>query len=463
MHPHRLTLVPAGDVHLWVPRSTTLRAFATAAPDPRPVTPDQQRRLEVAGLPRDPDDDVNPWIGLRATLHEADFTSFAGTLRRFCARHESLRCMFARRPDGSFERRIVAPELIEFQPRSLGRHDDPGEAFDAVMAELDDRTGPLSWPAATVVTVTDERGDLTVFAAFDHVTFDGYSAYLTIGELKQHLRDELAHAPLPEPVGSYVDFAVEQRAIQEAIGPDDPALEPWRRAADASGDLPGLPRATGVRRGDRLRHHVRYPTFAGPRLSTAFGQWSRDHGIPQALAYLTVLMQAMSAEEDDGRLTVLLATHNRNRPQWHEAIGWFSGIVPVQVDLGRDLPLVEAVRRTVEAWQFGRTAETVPLPLANRLLGTHMRPATVLSFMESRHCPGREDWAEMDSTVFLGEVEPSDEMHVYINAMPYGTELIHRAPDVPTCTEWLDRVASRMREQMVKVTRRVDEPLEVRR
>ena len=105
----------------------------------------------------------------------------------------------------------------------------------------------------------------------------------------------------------------------------------------------------------------------------------------------------------------------------------------------------------------------MPLPLANRLLGTHMRPATVLSFMESRHCPGREDWAEMDSTVFLGEVEPSDEMHVYINAMPYGTELIHRAPDVPTCTEWLDRVASRMRDQMVKVTRRVDEPLEVRR
>lgn len=462
-HPHRLTLVPAGDIHLWVPRSSTLRAFATAAPDPRPVTPDQQRRLEVAGEPREVDDDANPWIGLRATLHEADFTTFAGTLRRFCARHESLRCMFVRRPDGSFERRIVDAAQIAFQPHFLGHHDDPAEAFDAVMAELDDRTGPLSWPAATVVTVTDEHGDITVFAAFDHVTFDGYSAYLTMGELKQHLRDELRHAPLPEPVGSYVDFAVEQRAVQDAIGPDDPALEPWRRAADATGDLPGLPRATGVRRGDRLRHRLRFPTFAGPRLSTAFEQWADDLGIPRALAYTAVLLQAMGAEEDDRVLTVLMSTHNRHRPEYHEAIGWFSGIVPLTVDLGRDLPLVEVVRRTAEAWRFARTAETVPLPLANSLLGTRMRPSVVLSFLESRHCPGRDDWEELDATVFLGEVEPSDEMHVYINAMPYGTELAHRSPDTPPCTEWLDRVMARMREQMTTVTRRAIDPLEARR
>ena len=462
MHPHRLTLVPAGDVHLWVPRSSTLRAFATVAPDPRPVTPDQHRRLEVAKAPRELDD-VNPWIGLRATLHDADFASFAGTLRRFCARHESLRCMFVRRDDGSFERRIVDPEMIGFQPHHLGHHADPGDAFDTVMAELDDRTGPLSWPAATVVTVTADDGAITVFAAFDHVTFDGYSAYLTMGELKHHLQAELNHAPLPAPGGSYGDFAGEQRAVQDAITVDDPALEPWRRAVDASGNLPGLPRATGVRRGDEIRHRLRFPTFAGPRLSAAFEQWGDQHAIPRALAYTSVLLRAMVAEEDDDRLTVLMSTHNRHRPEWHEAIGWFSGVVPLTVDLGRDLPLLETVRRTAEAWRFARTAESVPLPLANDLLGTSMRPATVLSFLESRHCPGRDDWAEMDSTVFLGEVEPSDEMHIYINAMPFGTELAHRAPDTPPCTEWLDRVMARMREQMVAVTRFQHDPVEVSR
>lgn len=461
MHPHRQTLVPSGDVHLWVPQSSTLRAFATTSPDPRPVTPDQQRRLEVAGEPRELDDDVNPWIGLRATLHDADFTSFAGTLRRFCARHESLRCMFVRREDGSFERRIVDATMIGFQPRHLGHYADREEAFDVVMAELDDRTGPLSWPAVTVVTVTDEQGDMTVFAAFDHVTFDGYSAYLTMGELKHHLEAELNHAPLPAPVGSYVDFAVEQRAVQDAITVDDPALEPWRRAAGATGNLPGLPRATGVRRGDEIHHRLRFPTFAGPRLSAAFREWGDRHGIPPALTYTSVLLRAMVAEEDDDRLTILMSTHNRYRPEWHEAIGWFSGIVPVTVDLGRELPLLEIIRRTAEAWQLGRTAETVPLPLANQLLGTSMRPATVLSFLDSRHCPGRDDWAEMDSTVFLGEVEPSDEMHIYINLMPYGTELAHRAPDTAPCTEWLDRVMTRMREQMVAVTRQANDPAEV--
>ncbi|MCD9154184.1 condensation domain-containing protein [Aeromicrobium duanguangcaii] len=460
MHPHRLTLVPPGDVHLWVPRSSTMRAFATTAPDPRPVTPDQERRLQVASVPRRPEDEVNPWIGMRATLHGADFVSFAGTLRRFCARHESLRCMFVRRDDDTFERRIVEPELIGFQPRHLGHYADRGEAFDVIMAELDDRTGPLSWPAATVLTVTEENGDITVFAAFDHVTFDGYSAYLTIGELKQHLEAELNHAPLPAPVGSYVDFAVEQRAVQGSITAESPALEPWRRAADATGNLPGLPRATGVRRGDELRHRLRFPTFAGPKLSEAFRLWCDQQRAPQPLAYTAVLLRAMVAEEDDDRITVLMSTHNRNRPEWHKAIGWFSGVVPITVDLGPELPLTEAIARCAKAWMFGKTAETVPLPLANRLLGTSMRPATVLSFMDSRHVPGREDWEEMDSTVFLGEVEPSDEMHIYINAMPYGTELAHRAPDTPPCTEWLDRVMGRMRDQMVAVTRQVNDPME---
>lgn len=460
MHPHRLTLVPAGDVHLWVPRSSTLRAFATTAPDPRPVTPDQHRRLEIATEPRRPDDEVNPWIGLRATLHGADFASFAGTLRRFCARHESLRCMFVRTDDGRYERRIIDAEMIGFQPRHLGHYADRGEAFDVVMAELDDLTGPLAWPASTVLTVTEDDGTITVFAAFDHVTFDGYSAYLTIGELKQHLEAELNHAPLPAPVGSYVDFAVEQRVIQGAITADSPALEPWRRAVDATGNLPGLPRATGVRRGDEIGHHLRFPTFAGPRLSRAFESWCDQHGVPQALGYTAVLMRAMVAEEDDDSLTVLMSTHNRNRPEWHEAIGWFSGVVPITVSLGRDLPLLEVIRRSAEAWRFGRTAETVPLPLANELLGTSMRPATVLSFMDSRHCPGRDDWADMDSTVFLGEVEPSDEMHIYINSMPYGTELAHRSPNTPPCDEWLDRVMGRMREQMVAVTRQVNDPVE---
>jgi hypothetical protein len=460
MHPHRLTLVPAGDVHLWVPRSSTLRAFATTAPDPRPVTPDQERRLDVAGVPRQPDDDVNPWIGLRATLHGADFVSFAGTLRRFCARHESLRCMFVRRQDGSFERRIIEPELISFQPRHLGNFTEPGETFDAVMAELDDRTGPLSWPAATVLTVTEPNGDMTVFAAFDHVTFDGYSAYLTMGELKQHLEAELNHAPLPAPVGSYVDFAVEQRVIQDAITPDSPALEPWRRVADATGNLPGLPRATGVRRGDEISHRMRYPTFAGPQLSAAFHRWCEENQVPAALAFVAILLRAMVAEEDETDLTVMMSTHNRHRPEWHHAIGWFSGIVPLTVDVGRDLPLREIVHRTAQAWQVGKAAESIPLPLANHLLGTTMRPAAVVSFLDSRHCPGRDGWEEMDSTVFLGEVTPSDEMHLWVNSMPYGTELVHRSPDTPPCIEWLDRVMSRMREQMVAVTRQVNDPME---
>lgn len=460
MHPHRSTLVRPGEVHLWVPQSATLRAFALAPADPRPVTPDQQHRLRVASTPRRPDDEVNPWIGMRATLPGADFAAVAGMLRRFYARHESLRCMFLAH-GSQYERRIAAPEDIGFQPRPLGRFDTAEETFDAVMAELDDLTGPLVWPASTVVTVTDDRGVITVYAAFDHVTFDGYSAYLTMGELRRHLDDELLHRPLPEPVGSYIDFAVEQRAVHESIKPDDPALEPWRRALDASGGLPGLPSATGVGRSDAIAHRVRHPVFAGPTLSVEFDRWCDRRGIAPGLAYLTILLRAMVAEEADDRITVLMSTHNRQRPEWHQAIGWFAGVVPLTVELGRHLTLTEAIERTDDAWAFGRTAESIPLPLANELLGASMRPAAVVSFLDSRHCPGREQWQEMDSTVFLGLVEPSDEMHLWVNAMPYGAELLQRAPNTGPCIDWLDRLMARMRSQMVAATREVNDPLEV--
>ena len=69
--------------------------------------------------------------------------------------------------------------------------------------------------------------------------------------------------------------------------------------------------------------------------------------------------------------------------------------------------------------------------------------------MDSRHCPGHENWGTEDS-VFLGDVEPSDEMHLWLNAMPWGTELINRVPNTPQSTAWLERVVVHMRAQITE-------------
>lgn len=50
--------------------------------------------------------------------------------------------------------------------------------------------------------------------------------------------------------------------------------------------------------------------------------------------------------------------------------------------------------------------------------------------------------------IFLGDVAPSDELHLWVNAMPWGTELINRIPDTPQCRAWLERVLDRMRAQL---------------
>lgn len=214
---------------LWAADPAVTTALAGAVVDDRPLTSDQYGRLRQAFGPQS-DDGSAPWIAVTTRLQRATNSSIAGLWRRFFGRHESLRAAYAGRcdvnGDWEFTRRVLQPDQVTLVPQDLGTYADRHSAWAAITGEFARRALPSYWPAAALITVQDGP-DAIVFAAFDHVTFDGYSAYLTIDELPHLHRLEVEGVDGVAPAGSYLDFAMTQRSAQEALTQE--GRNAWRR------------------------------------------------------------------------------------------------------------------------------------------------------------------------------------------------------------------------------------------
>lgn len=444
-HPVRLTR--------WTATAEVMSCLAGIPEDNRPLTTDQHGRLRQAFGPQS-DDGSAPWIAITTRLENADERSIAGMWRRFFGRHESLRATYrgicTPNGDWTFTRRILAPEQISFQPEDLGMYADRHSAWAAITREFARGALPSFWPAAALITAQDGP-DAIVFAAFDHVTYDGYSAYLTVDELPHLHRCEIEGIDAVAPAGSYLDFAVTQHRAQETLTADSECLTPWRNALSEEGTLPGLPHGTGVSRDMAVPHRMSLEPLATPAQTASFVSFCKTRYVPVGLGFSALLLHAIQAEELTDQISVLMSTHNRDQPQYHHAIGWFAGVAPLTVDLPAGLALTEAMQRVAEGWVHSTTASILTLPLVNDLLGAKAVPSLVLSYLDAHRCPGWQDWTRNGAEVLLGPIPSSDQTHLWINVMPEQTELLFRIPDTQDCRNWITRVASRMRDQLTQI------------
>lgn len=443
--PLRLTLWSAGPEVSGV--------IAESSVDERPLTSDQYGRLCQAFGPQT-DDGSAPWIAVTTRLEHATEASIAGMWRRFIDRHESLRATYegASTADGawSFTRRVLPPGQTTLVPTDLGTYADRQSAWAAITREFARQALPSNWPAAALITVQDGP-DAIVFAAFDHVTFDGYSAYLTVDELPHLHRCELQDVATVAPAGSYLDFAVSQRSAQEALTVDSECLTPWRTALSQEGTLPGLPHGTGVTRDMAVPHRMSLAALATPEQTASFVSYCKLRYVPVGLGFSALLLHAIQAEEPTDRISVLMSTHNRDQPQYHHAIGWFAGVAPLTVDIPADLSLTDAMQRVAQEWVHSATASILTIPLVNDLLGAKAVPSLVLSYLDAHRCPGWQDWTRNGAEVLLGPIPHSDQMHLWINVMPEQTEFLYRIPDTQDCRDWIQRVVGRMRDQLSQI------------
>lgn len=386
-------------------------------------------------------------------LEDARPGSVAAALASLFDRHESLRCDYVPGTCGEpFERRLLPPGVVEFEAVPLGRHDTAEAAHEALVGHLAVTANPVSWPFSGFVTIADEE-DVTLFAAFDHVTFDGYSMYSAADEIPR-LHRVFAAGDAPDPelslTGSHLDHAAAERDFTASLTAADPRLAAWRGLLDSSGRVPGLPTASGVRRGDRLSHEMVSLPIASPDEAEQFTELCRSWGVSSALSYVALLLRAIAAHEASGPSTVaaMMSTHGRS-PAHLGALGWFAGVAPLALVVDPAADLRSTILETAAAWQRSAPSGRIPLSVVGDLLDTSVEPGLVVSYMDSKRVPGWREWARTRARGFLGPVPRSDQMHAWINCLPSGTYLEARHPETPQCARWVATLAVTMRSTLL--------------
>ena len=442
--------------------------------DPRPLTHDQLGHLSgSAGRPQgDPAD--APWIGASLRLEHARPATVAAALASLFDRHESLRCDYvpgqvglpSGEPGGdeAFRRRVLPAGVAEFEEVPLGLHDTAAAVHEVVMHWFADHAGPAAWPHSAFVTVESED-EVTLFAGFDHVTFDGFSMYTFAAEIPL-LHRVFAAGDAPDPAlalsGTHLDHARDEREFTRSLTAQEPRLAPWRELLDDRGEVPGLPSASGVRRGDRVTHDMVSLPVAAAEEAEAFRTLCESWGIGYGLGFIALLLRAIAVQEGPGPTTIktMMSTHGRFRP-YRGSIGWFAGVAPLTVDIDPAEDLRDSAMAVRSAWTDSAPSGRIPLGVVGDLLGARVEPGLVVSFMDSRYCPGWAEWGSTGARGFLGHVPPSDQAHAWINCLPTGTFLEARHPDIPECASWVSTLAVSMRASLQSALWGPHEPLRV--
>ncbi|QIK76806.1 hypothetical protein [Nocardioides piscis] len=454
--------VRPGEVIAWVPTGTSRAALEACPADPRPLTHDQERHLSAPSGRNHQDADEVPWIAVACLLADARPASVAAALASLFDRHESLRCDYTVAPFATpggapgraepFVRRVLPAGVVEFEPVPLGRQETALATHAAVMAHLGATANPVAWPHSGFVTIESE-GRVTLVAAFDHVTFDGYSMYTVAAEIPL-LHRVFAAGDAPDPAlalsGSHLDHAVDERGFARSLTSRDPLLGPWRELLDESGRVPALPAASGVRRGGQLSHDLVSLPVAAPGEASAFRELCGSWGVSYGLSFIALLLRAIAAQEGPGPSTIrtMMSTHGRSSP-YLGSMGWFAGVAPLTVDVDPAAELRDSTAAIGAAWARSAPSGRIPLALVGDLLETSVDPSLVVSFIDAKHCPGWRDWRATEARGFLGRVPPSDQMHAWISCLPSGTFLEVRHPDSRQCASWVASLAVTMRTALL--------------
>lgn len=421
-----------GDVTRWHLDAASLERWDAAPIDPRPPSYDQLGRLH-----EDPDGtaESSAWIALSVLLPEATTESVEQTLTAWFRQHESLRSRL-RLVDGSPQRRTLPADDVSFVPTSLGAHDET-DLRELLTREFHLGCRPTRAPACALFTVATEHGHV-LHAAFDHITFDGLSAYAAVGAIASVHTAVIGEVHEQQSSPSYVDSTALEIAMGAATPDDDPRLQPWRDFL-VDGRVPGAPAESGIDPEAHYDHELLRREICDGDLAAQLDLRYAMEGIPTGMLWTAILMQAIG---DDPH--VLMSTHGRASPLWIESVGWFAGVAPLAISLPAGADTRDWVLESNRVWRDVAPASALPLGLVQQLLDVPVEPQIVLSIIDGSRIVGHEWWRTLGSGIQLGDVPPSSQTHIWLTILPEGVTLVTRLPQAPGARAWLDAVAHRL-------------------
>ncbi|WP_415840190.1 condensation domain-containing protein [Nocardiopsis gilva] len=367
-------------------------------------------------------------------------------------RHETLRSGFRPGPDATAIERFVLPaESFDLEARDAGAYATTSDLREHWAKRLDEACRALSWPPYLFAVVLRPTGT-TVFCGFDHCNVDAHSLAIAVRELGAFYRAMVAGTSpdLPE-AGSYVDYcALEQETTGSPPDRDDPLVQGWADFfAACGGTTPSFPLDLGLAPGERCPQGTDTRRLLDAASADAFERICLDSGgsLFTGILAATGLAAHRLGARDELRLCVPM--HTRNEERWANAIGWFTTVAPLTLDISGSTAagasdeagdraaadgFAARLRSAREGFRVARDLGRLPVAHVLAALGEEFARGKddvfMLSFIDYRRFPESEHYVAANAH-HLSAVTMADDAQFWVSRTHEGLFLRSRYPDDP--------------------------------
>lgn len=446
--------MPPGRLTVW--RATASPAAGWAA-DPRPVSHVQEAHIAYAMASAEDGPLPPSWLGIAFDLPPAlDPDAFAGALRDWTDRHESLRSRLLPPPDSSaspFRRETLPAGAATVRGTECGEFTDGRELALRIEELFDREAGPLGWPGYVCATVA--RPDATtVHLAADHSLMDGYSVLLVAAEIHTlyaaALRASDGPAPLP-PAASHLDFAAAERAAADALSTDDDVIVRWRRfLTETGGSLPEFPVPVNDVSGSPGAQPGGFSVLLDAPATRAFDQACRAAGGDTFSGLLACLARVGHETTGEREFRTMAPFHTRT-DAYRSALGWYVGMAPISFPLTAPESFEETLRSAVSGLDGVKELAQVPFSRVMELLGESLRDPFMISYMDLRLTPGARDWNAWRTVTLRGRSTDPDEVCFWILRTRDGLSVSYRHPATGLAGIAVPHYVTRLRQLLAAV------------
>jgi hypothetical protein len=435
--------LPAGILTEWTP---TARGAWSEDERPLAYTHEAHCRHSMAAS-ADPNSEA-AWIGAAFEIQSGyDPDAVRRALRAWTVRHETFRSTVAAQEGGELTRLTVPSERVDIEPHTDGDIRSGTAIHDHLVRYFGSRLSPFRWPHCLVTTVHDPEHDrfLLIFAA-DHSVMDAYSMLLAVSELRRLYEFE-RHGTDPRlaEIGSHVDFSAVDRHLGDSVTNDHPAVETWstflRSAAPAAPTFPAFPLPVIADRSASTSSHQ--SSLSSWLLTSdqtdAFARTCRSHGHGMQSGVLAALAMTGRRLTDDDTLKFVMPMHTRYEPRYAQSVGWYVGVVPIEVTIDPDASLTQCLPAATSAVEDVKGLARLPYSKIADILGVTDTPRFVVSYLDLRHTPDSDRWAGWRARTLRGAATSADEVYFWILRTPLGLNVSARFPSNETASRNVHR------------------------
>lgn len=301
-------------------------------------------------------------------------------------RHETYRSWFEHADDGRLIRHVI-DDPADIQLVAV----DHGElTLPQVRELLNETPDPLQWDCFRF-GIIQGKSHFTFFASIDHVHVDAAVAGVTLMELYFMYNALVAGgAPLELPAaGNYSEFCIRQHQFTSALTLESPEIAAWRSFAESNGNtLPGFPLPLGDPTQPCPAAMVTV-SMLGEKQTVDFETVCTDAGarfIGGVLACCGLAQQELTGK---GTYYGLTPRDTRRSPDDDLTLGWFTGLIPITVEVG-DSSFADAAASAQVSFDSGRTLADVPYQRVRELVPTLDKPPPnfpVVNFLDAGAAP----------------------------------------------------------------------------